>query len=455
MAETFGGFSARLSSCLCHPGLPPVIPIYRVSLTACCLLACAPAIVSAPPVRSVSSSRQFLVFGDDVRLRGAICDLAERTKGDLLRLIDQPDEWATSILVNAQYPQANLPERPRAALSFAQTGFGLKLQLDLTITSDLSQPEVRRELLRAILIEIMYRARSGLPAGNAYVPPPDWLLDGILPEQSRGGEGLIGILAERVAARNVLSLEAFLRQRREQLDRPGRSLYGAYSFALVDLLIHSPDGRARLTRFIADIPSASNDPMADLGSRFPELRQTSRAEKAWSLHLAQLAISQPLQLLGVDETEQKLAELLTLKLSEAGSERKYQLEEFAKFARNAFSKVALTQCSRDLTILATRANPIYRPIINEYATIAILLARGRARGTAERLARLNTSRKSVIATRRAIDDYINWFEAAKSPGPSGAFADYLRAAELAAEPEPRRRDAISVYLDVLEAQFQN
>ena len=94
-------------------------------------------------------------------------------------------------------------------------------------------------------------------------------------------------------------------------------------------------------------------------------------------------------------------------------------------------------------------------MIYEYARIATQLAHGRARGTAERLARLSASRKSVSATMRAIDDYINWFEATQSSRPSGAFADYLRAAELAAEPEPRRRDAISVYLDVLEAQFQN
>jgi hypothetical protein len=432
-----------------------VIPVYRVGLLVCSILACAQAVVAAPSERSISNSRQFLVFGSDVHLRGAVCDLAERTKGDLLRLLAQRDEWVTPIVLNAQYPQANFPERPHAALSFAQTGFGLKLQLDLTIASDVSQPEVRRELLRVILIEIMYRTRTSLPAGNAYVPPPDWLLDGVLPEQSRGGGELIGILGARVAGRTVLPLKDFLRQRPEAIDRPGRSLYGAYSFALVDLLIHSPEGRAGLTRFIADIPSASDDPMANLGSHFPELSNATSAENAWSLHIARLAIRQPFQLLGAEETEQKLDELLTLRLSEASSERKYQLEEFSKLVRNGRSKIALTQCSRDLSVLATRANPIYRPIIYEYARIVTLLAHGRVKGTAERLARLSTSRKGVIATRRAIDDYINWFEATKSPGPSGAFADYLRAAESAAEPGARRRDSISVYLDVLEAQFQN
>ena len=432
-----------------------MIRVYRVSFTVCCVLVCAQAARSAPPERSVSSSRQFLVFGADARLRGTICDLAERTKGDLLRLINQRDEWATPIVINAQFPQANLPERPRAALSFAQTGFGLKLQLDLTIASDVRQPEVRRELLRAIFIEIMYRTKTALPAGTAYVPPPDWLLDGILPEQSQSGGRLIGILGTRVTARKVLPLEEFLRQRREPFERVERSLFEAYSFALVDLLIHSPGGRGRLSRFITNIPSASNNPMANLGAHFPELSETTSAEKAWSLHIARLAISQPFQLLSTEETEQKLDEILILRLSDAGSETNYQLEEYAKFIRSALSKAALRQCSQDLSILATRANPIYRPIIYEYAGIVTRLAQGRVKGTTERLARLRASRKSVGAMTRAIDDYINWFEATKAPGPSGAFADYLRAAELAAEPEPRRRDAISVYLDVLEAQFQN
>lgn len=160
---------------------PPVIAPFRASLALLCVFAQARPVVPAPLERSASSSRQFLVYGADIRLRGAICDLAERTKRDVIKLIDQRDGWTTPILINAQYPQANLPERPRAGLSFVQTGFGLKLQLDLTIASDPSPPEVRRELLRAILSEMMYRGKTGLLAGKMYVSPPDWLIDGILP----------------------------------------------------------------------------------------------------------------------------------------------------------------------------------------------------------------------------------------------------------------------------------
>ena len=53
----------------------------------------------------------------------------------------------------AQYPQANLPETAAAALNFSQTGFGLKLQLQLTMGSDVSGALVEREILRAILLE--------------------------------------------------------------------------------------------------------------------------------------------------------------------------------------------------------------------------------------------------------------------------------------------------------------
>ena len=56
---------------------------------------------------------------------------------------------------------------------------------------------------------------------------------------------------------------------------------------------------------------------------------------------------------------------------------------------------------------------------------------------------------------REIDDYLNWFEATSVTGPSGQFDDYLKAADRAARPERTKRDSISIYLDALEAQFDD
>ena len=53
-----------------------------------------------------------------------------------------------------------------AQLRVNQTGAGLKFQLELRIPADVRVPEVERELLRAVLLEMIYRAQPDLPAGT-------------------------------------------------------------------------------------------------------------------------------------------------------------------------------------------------------------------------------------------------------------------------------------------------
>ncbi len=79
---------------------------------------------AAPSEHSVSPSRQFVIYGADAAMRGAVSNLAERTKADFLVLLQQRDNWRVPIVVNLQPQQANLPEVPPAGLRFSQTGFG-------------------------------------------------------------------------------------------------------------------------------------------------------------------------------------------------------------------------------------------------------------------------------------------------------------------------------------------
>ena len=169
--------------------------------------------------RSVSVSRQFIVYSGDVRVRAALCSVAERTKETLLTMLQTSDQWKTPIVINAMPAQANLPELPAAALNVSQTGFGLKLQLDLTIRPDLTAPAIQRELLRAVMLEMIYRRQPNLPAGTPYVRPPEWLLDGILAWGSqRDATEFAAPLKTIVASNKIVSLEDFLRQRPEILD---------------------------------------------------------------------------------------------------------------------------------------------------------------------------------------------------------------------------------------------
>jgi hypothetical protein len=418
------------------------------------LLVLASRLFSAPLERSLSTSRQFIPYGTNVRLRGAISDVAEKTKADLLRLLQQRDGWKTPIVVNLQFPQANLPDIPAAQLHVSQTGFGLKLQLDLTLSDTADAPAIKRELLRAILLEIIYRNLPETAAGTVFVQPPDWLLDGLLaiaPGQER--RPLLDALLPLVNSNKTLSLAEFLRQKPTNLDSPGRWLYRGYALALLQFIIDQPGGRLQLAGHIANLSRASNDPLADLRARFPALN-SSDFEAVWKAHVRRFAgADNRFQLLTFTETDRRLDELLRVRVPEgARSGEQKQWPDLVPAKPSPAQARVLQAVSQNLTLLAASANPVMRPIVLEYQDIAQLLARGKRARLAERLTRINATRKKLVARMNDIDDYLNWFEATQLNSNSGVFADYFKAAGESAE--PKRRDALSVYLDAIEQQIQ-
>jgi hypothetical protein len=142
-------------------------------------------------------------------------------------------------------------------------------------------------------------------------------------------------------------------------------------------------------------------------------------------------------------------------MSDRGSTKNYELTQFPMFLRNRTAKNTLASLAYDLESLATRGHPVYAAIISEYVQITALLRRGKTLDVPRRLQRVRNLRKAMAAQMRAIDDYLNWFEATRMAGPSGEFTDYLKAAERADRWEQTKRDPISVYLDSLEMQFDD
>ena len=399
---------------------------------------------------STSPSRQFVIYGADAKVRGAISALAEQTKTNLLGLMRQRDNWKTPVVVNLQSQQSNLPELPAADLRFSQTGFGIKLQLDLTISKNVDVSLVERELLRAILLEMIYRNQPHITAGAVLVEPPDWLIEGALalaPGHERGP--LIEALGNTEKA---LPLDKFLRQRLELLDSAGRSLYRAYAFALVQMLLDAKNGGVQLGKYIDNLYDSSNDPLGNLEAQFPSLADD--AEKNWQLSLNRLKSLQVFRLLTFAESEQRLDELLNVKISEPKKpEKVVRLEGLAQHKLSAGEKMALDQLKRDLLVLVPQTNPVLRPIGHEYQAIAALLARGKRRGVPKRLAHLEFTRQQLAARMTEIDDFMNWFEATQMNSGSGNFTGYLKAVNQSQLPAQRRRDPLSVYVDALEDQF--
>jgi hypothetical protein len=427
----------------------------RIKRCAACLLSilAGQTLFAAALEHSVSPSQQFIIYGAEASSRGAISELAESTKANLLALLRRPDEWKTPIVLNLQWPRANLPEMPPAALYFSQTGFGLKLQLDLTITPNVDRALLERALLRAILLEMMYRSEPQVAPGTVFVEPPDWLLDGVIALSP--GRDRTPLIEALTVSEKITPFEEFLRQRRtlSELDSPARQLYRAYSLALVQLLVDETNGRARLARYIANLVRASNDPLADLRLQFPELT-AQEAGKIWKSEIARLRTAQQHELLSFAESERSLDELLKAKISpDVSSSGSGQLSDLAQRKLSQSVIAALNRLNLNLLLLAARANPVLRPTIQEYQRIVRSIAAGKHRGTVVHLARVEATRAKLAARMSEVDDYLNWCEATKSKTKSGVFASYLSSAEEQNDARPHRHDAVSVYLDALEEQF--
>jgi hypothetical protein len=408
---------------------------------------------TAPTVpRTVSASRQFIVFGDDARLRSSVAQAAELGKNELLTLLQIPDRWSVPILLNLGQPQANVPEIPPVALNFSQTGAGLKIQLDLLIDRGWDPAILRREVLRALLLEMSYRAFPSLPAGEIYNPPPDWLVDGILAFNNPSPDlfdALESVSAKPPSLRDFLALHPAL------LDSQSRAFYRVCAGVLLRTLLAPANGRARLAQFIADWPGATPDAMADLRAHFPSLGKDEAAmQKNWDASVARIANEQRFALFGFGETSEQLDDCLQQNIGRDQDEKnRLILEKAVAVVPAKIDREAARGLGQRLMLLSAHAHPLLRSIVADYQHAAEALARGRPRGLTKRLAATAALRRRVADRMREVDDYMNWFEATQSQSSSGTFRGYMRAAETS-DAIPRRHDPLSVYLDAMETQVQ-
>jgi hypothetical protein len=407
---------------------------------------------AAPLERSISPSRQFIIFGGNRILRGAVSDAAERVKSKVLGLLQLRDQWSVPILLNLQRPQANAPEVPPVLLNFSQTGAGLKIQLDLLVDRDFQPAVLQREVLRALLLELSYRALPSLPAGTPYVAPPDWLVDGILTLDNESPEVFEGL--DSVAS-HPPALGTFLAQHSRLLDSQSRALYCACASTLVRILLEHENGHAQLKRYIADLPRASADALSDLQAHFPWLgKEPSAMEKNWSENIARVAQERRFALITFAATSEQLDECLRAKIAQDREKKNsLTLDETVRVSRPNIDTKAATELGQRLTLLAARAHPLLRPVVVDYQLAAELVARKKRHGLAKRLAGSAALRQKIAARMSEVDDFMNWYEATQAKTASGAFRQYLHAAD-SSEEVPRRRDALSVYLDALETQLQ-
>ena len=135
-------------------------------------------------------------------------------------------------------------------------------------------------------------------------------MDGVLELQPGRDSGENAKLLQTVVNRKKITpLDDLVRQRRNQLDAPSRQLHDAYAMALLQLLLDVPGGRRQLAQFIADLPAAPGDALANLRVHFPETLGRSPG-KWWALTVARVSASDRHETLSATETAARLDRVL-------------------------------------------------------------------------------------------------------------------------------------------------
>ena len=424
-----------------------------------------PVVAAESLPHSFSRSKQFVVYAADPSLRGAVGALGEDTKEGLLSTLGLRDDWQVPIVIDLRAPEKSAPDtRPPVRLTLGQTGVGLKIELDLLIGEVSRGTRIRDELVRALLLELAYRDHDHFPAGQAYTPPPPWLVSGLSAYLENLEDGVsASMFAALLPTTQALSITEFLGRDPATMDSTSRAVYRAYAYNLVCLLLREMHGgRAGLLAFVRNLPGTTYDDArsaAALGRQFPELASPDSLDKWWTLGLARLSENDLYQVLSVPETEKRLQAALTFTAPADPKKRRpaktYTLADYREFSALKRNRRLLEGTRQALAALTGQANPLYSQIVAEYEELVAGLARGHTHGIEEKLGMLASQRQDMVKYREEIADYMNWYEATQASTQSGSFEDYFHAVrQLDAGPTAHRPDPISVYLDGLGTELR-
>src|SRR4051794_38810960 len=83
--------------------------------------------------RSESSSKQFVVFCEDVRLRQRVASFVEEAKSDVLQLLGESDRWKAPIVITLERASTLQSGQPPVILRLMETQPGFKVEIDVKV----------------------------------------------------------------------------------------------------------------------------------------------------------------------------------------------------------------------------------------------------------------------------------------------------------------------------------
>ncbi len=404
--------------------------------------------------RSISTSKQFIIYSEDKKLRAEVAIKAEDYKEFLLRTIQGNDEWKWTVILNigVQPPAVRNPPPSKIGIYEADGG-SLKVQVDVYDPKYVKQSGFNVDLLNAILLEMAYR-KSNIRAGRGFELPPAWFTYGLLEKIRARDEGLrASLYAGLLSSGKPPAMKDFFRTRPEQLDSTSRAIFGAQAVAMLEAVLDLPDGREALRTYLAN-PHRYPGDIRDLLEAIPSLQNDPNIlERKWVLAMAKASAGNRVNLLTYNETRKELDRILDVKAlpdpkhpEVAAMSGPYALETIA---RSQSGKFILTQTSDALLRLSLRAHPVYKPLVDEYYRIVNELIARPKRRVDKRVALAEETRAALASRISDVKDYMDWVEATQLQVEDESLAEALKDID-EIEQTPRRNDRISLYLDAIE-----
>jgi hypothetical protein len=411
--------------------------------------------------RVVSSSKQFRVSGGESADRSRVALLAEEAKDDLLRLTEDKDEWKVPITVTL-HGKSGSPSPPRTvALQIYASEAGYDLRLDYHLSGGLVRETLLQAATSALIYEQTLRGRPTTESETPFLVPP-WLVTGLREATAwrlnQGDRRLYEALFKSGGLFKIDELFSLNQAGYDDMDAATRAAFCASSGALVMALLQQPHGVEGFRSFLREVAAFEGEMPALLRKHFPELNLSENSlAKWWALQLANIG-GQNLttDVLSIVQTETALGEALKInfRMAEGIIEPK-DLSAWPELAKRPEpERVQAVQIAQQALVrLSYRCFPSYRPILEEYQLVLNALVKGGAKDLPNRIKALDERRASMRQMAQRGRDYLDWFEITRARQTSGAFDDYIRLKDRLKESRPSREDAMSKYLDRMDAIF--
>jgi hypothetical protein len=312
----------------------------------------------------------------------------------------------------------------------------LRIEVDLG-EENIENSSIRKVLTEALLLREYYGGKAPLP-GSPIAHFPSWLLHG-LGRLSQPEAQPIRIPSSYLRGGSPPSLADLLIQKApDDSQAMLLEIYDAMASTLLKAGFKSPEGGRIFREWVGHFdPQLPDHPLSSWPPKWP----MQSVERRWLLLMAGMSgeDSGVVTLLGVEETIAQYDEIFLEVATSHHSLADLKMKKGADFMGQ--------QLSERLSALQLRANPEAIPLLREAALLCGKLKHLSSKKINEQEKNLSLLRNEVLKRSRAIEAYLDWYEAAKLPISSGLFDHVIQAPESSVKKGPVGR-----YLDTLESR---